>query len=246
MDRLSKGIAVGKMLFQEATHQARRIEEDLKARREVDVAGMVAGLRARLSEQLTLEPLPIDGDLALKSGPLGLGKVQTWAFSTPKLRKVVLSHVSMPPLIEGLALTLLPTPDQDFPIFAADLMALPFFISVNADVYGRDWQTREVLRSMETTFMRLSASRGPAWSAKLGSGRGLHAKLRPHNIEEGFAALLQGTASYLTELQDAPPGRSVEGQAMVFQTFHTHGPKKRLSRILGEEWAERYSRLLFE
>ena len=73
MDRLSKGIAVGKMLFQEATHQARRIEEDLKARREVDVAGMVAGLRARLSEQLTLVPLPIDGDLALKSGRLGLG-----------------------------------------------------------------------------------------------------------------------------------------------------------------------------
>lgn len=62
---------------------------------------MVAGLRARLSEQLTLEPLPIDGDLALKSGPLGLGKVQTWAFSTPKLRKVVLSHVSMPPLPPG-------------------------------------------------------------------------------------------------------------------------------------------------
>lgn len=246
MDRLAKGIELGKLLLAETSRRARTLEEDLKARREVDVAGMFAGLRARLVDQLPLAPLPIDADLADKPGPLGLGRVHTEAWQSDRLRKVVLSHVSLPPIIEGVALTLIPVTELDFPCFAADLMALPWQISVNADVYGRDWQTREALRSVRTTFFRLGSGPGPLWLGKLGSGQGLHAKLRPRQVEEGLAALTQGMAAYLGELADAPPGRSVEGQAMVFHAFHQNGPRKRLARILGEPWAERYSRLLFE
>jgi hypothetical protein len=172
--------------------------------------------------------------------------VRTQAWHGAGLRKVVLSNISLPPVLEGVALTLLPVPDFDFPIFAADLMALPWRISVNADVYGREWQTKDALRSVRTTFFRLGSGPGPLWVGKLGSGHGLHARLRPVQIEEGLAALTQGMAAYLSELADAPPGRSVEGQAMVFQKFHEHGPRQRLARLLGEPWAERYSRLLFE
>ena len=107
MDRLTKGIEVGKQLLAEASRRARTLEEDLKARREVDVAGMVAGLRARLLDQLPLVPLPLDADLAEKAGPAGLGRVRTQVWQSDRLRKVVLSHISLPPVIEGLALTLI-------------------------------------------------------------------------------------------------------------------------------------------
>src|SRR5689334_16013325 len=130
-------VSTGKRLLLQARQKARAIEEDLKARREVEVAGMVAGLRARLEQQVELRPRPADGDLLDRRGPLGWGRVRTQVWEAERLRKIVLSHIALPPVIEGLALILIPTPSLDFPIFAADLMALPTRVSVNADVYGR-------------------------------------------------------------------------------------------------------------
>jgi hypothetical protein len=241
------GIHAGKLMVEETTRRLRGLEEDIKARREIDVAGMVAGLRARLSEQLQLEALPLDADLSERRLPLGLGRVRSEAWRGPQLRKVVLSHIAIPGMIEGLALTLLPTTDLDFPSFAADLMALPWRVSVNADVYGREWQVSGALSGLRTTFRRIGSTDGPLWSAKLASGHGLHAKLRPRQVEDGFAALSQGLAAYLGELKDGPPGRSVESQEQFFHTFHNNGPRKgMLRRLFGEDWTERYSRLLFE
>ena len=54
--------------------QLRVLEELVKARLEVDVPGMVAGVRARVESRLHLTPLPIDADLANKPGPLDLGQ----------------------------------------------------------------------------------------------------------------------------------------------------------------------------
>ncbi len=230
-----------------ARKKAQEIEEDLKARREVEVEGMVAGVRARLEERLSLSPLPVDGDLSDRKGPLHWGRVRTSVFRAARLRKIVLSHISMPPIIEGLALVVIPVPDLDVPVFAADLMALPTRVSVNADVYGRDWQTRNALLPMAPTFRHLGSSAGPVWAARLGSGRGLHAKLHPRVVDQGFAALTQALQCYLDELDQAAPGRSTEPQMAFFQAFHDNGPRKGpLSRIMGESWAERYSRLVFE
>lgn len=245
---LGQGVDLGKRIAVEATHRARTLEEDLRARREVDVEGMVAGLRARLLEQLTLEALPIDADLSERKAKWGFGSVRNEAWRGERLRKVVLSHIAVPGVLEGLALTLLPTVELDTPSFAADLMALPWRISVNADVYGRDWQTREALKAMRSTFFRLGSGTGPSWAAKLGSTHGLHAKLRPRQVEEGFAALSQGLGAYLGELAEAPPGRSQTSQEQFFWAFHQNGPRTRapLRKLFGEDWVERYSRLLFE
>jgi hypothetical protein len=240
-------VGTGKQLLAQLKQRAQALEEDLKARREVEVEGMVAGVRARLEQRLTLAPLPVDGDLADKAGPLGIGRVRTSVWQADKLRKVVLSHIAMPPVIEGFALVILPVQELDFPIFAADLMALPTRVSVNADTYGADWQTRKSLEPVRATFRRLGAGPGPTWAARLGSGRGLHAKLSPRQIDDGFAALTQALGTYLDELADAPPGRSITPQRAFFQAFHDNGPRKGpLSRVMGESWAERYSRLVFE
>lgn len=252
--RIGQGLTTGRHLIgqvsEELVRQARSLETDLRARREADVAGMVAGLRARLAEQVPLVPLPLDADLQEREAPLGLGKVRTEAWQGGRLRKVVLSHISLRPVglpvIEGLALTLLPVHEVDYPCFFADLMALPVRVSVNADVYGRDWQTQGVLGALKPTFFRLGSGPAPAWAGKLGSGQGLHAKLRPAQIEEGMAALSQAMAAYLAGLADPAPGRSSEAQETVFLTFHKFGPRERLAKIFGEPWAERYSRLLFE
>lgn len=245
---IGQGVELGKRLAGEATHRARTLEEDLRARREVDVAGMVAGLRARLLEQLQLEALPIDGDLSEGRAKWGLGSVRSEAWRGERLRKVVLSHIAVPGVLEGLALTMLPIVELDTPMFAADLMALPWRISVNADVYGRDWQTRDGLKAARSSFFRLGSGPGPLWSAKIGSAHGLHAKLRPRQVEEGFAALSQGLGAYLQELTEAPPGRSQTVQEQVFWAFHQNGPRTRapLRKLFGEDWVERYSRLLFE
>lgn len=244
---LFHGLELGKKVLAETTHRMRVLEEDVKARQEIDVAGMVAGLRARLSEQLELQPLPLDADLSERRLPVGFGRIRTEAWRSTKLRKIVLSHIAIPGIIEGLALTALPNVELDFPCFAADLMALPWRLSVNADVYGQEAQTQNVLLHMQATFQRLGSGPGPRWAARLGSGHGLHAKLRPRQVEEGFAALSQGLATYLGALAQAKEGRSAETQAQFFDAFHENGPKKgMLRRLFGTAWAERYSRLVFE
>ena len=167
-------------------------------------------------------------------GVWALGQADRWR----QLRRV---------FVCGLAMTLLPVHELDFPCFAADLMALPWRISVNVDVYGRDWQTRDSLSSLRLPYQRLSNRSAPLWAARLGSGHGLHAKLRPRQVDEGFAGLTQGVAAYLKELEDAPPGRSIESQTQFFYGFHQNGPRVGpLKRVMGDEWAERYSRLVFE
>src|SRR5262245_46366330 len=118
-------VSVSASLVDHVMRQMRLAEELIKARMEVDVAGILGGVRARLESRLTLSPLPIDADLADKRGPLGWGRVRTWAWQAPACRKVVLSHVRMPPVIEGLALVVIPSPKLAAPVFACDLMALP-------------------------------------------------------------------------------------------------------------------------
>ena len=62
---------------------------------------MVAGLRARLLEQLQLEALPIDADLS-EGGPSGAwGTVRSEAWRGERLRKVVLSQIAVPRVLEG-------------------------------------------------------------------------------------------------------------------------------------------------
>ena len=250
MSLFEKGLTYGRLAFEEASHRARTIEEDLKARREVDIAGMVNGLRARLGEQLELEELPIDGDLRNHSLPLGVSSVSTWAYRSKKVRKIVLSHVvvspSLLPAVEGLALTIFPEYEWDVPSFLCDLMALPWWVSVNAEVYGREWQTQNVLTPLRSAFLRLGSESGPLWCAKQASGDGLHAKLRPRQVEEGFAALTQALSQYVQVFNDPPPGRSKSDQEALFAAFHQNGPRLRMRRPFGDAWAERYSRLLFE
>ena len=250
MSLIEKGLTYGRLVWDEASHRARTVEEDLKARREVDIAGMVNGLRARLGEKLELEELPIDADLRSHALPLGVAKVSTWAYRSPQVRKIVLSHVmvgpSLLPAVEGFALTVFPEYAWDVPCFLADLMALPWWVSVNAEVYGREWQTHKVLSPLRGTFLRLGSEPGPGWCAKLASGDGMHAKLRPRQVEDGFAALSQALSQYLQVFADPPPGRSKADQEAVFATFHKNGPRLRMRRPFGDPWAERYSRLLFE
>ncbi len=250
MSLIEKGLEFGRLAFEEASHRARTVEEDLKARREVDIAGMLNGLRARLGEKLELEELPIDGDLRSHALPLGVAQISSWAYRSKLVRKIVLSHVvvgpSALPAVEGLSLTIFPEYEWDVPCFLADLMALPWWVSVNAEVYGREWQTQKVLTSLRGAFLRLGGQPGPLWVAKLASGDGLHAKLRPRQVEEGFAAVTQALSQYLQVLSDPPPGRSKADQDAVFAAFHQNGPRLRLRRPFGDAFAERYSRLLFE
>jgi hypothetical protein len=229
--------------------QLRVLEELVKARLEVDMPGMVAGVRARLESRLHLTPHTIDADLAAKPGPLGLGTVRTWAWESPEARKVVLSHVSMRPMIEGLALVIHPAPGRAAPIFGADLMALPTRISVNADVYGARARTHGVFAELGESFARLGSHLGPAWAQSLASGSGLHAKCSLRLVDDVFAALTAALGRYVDVLVAAPAadGEDSAARAAFFNAFHTHGPRRGpLGHLLGAPWAERYSRLIFE
>ena len=237
-------------MFDGALRQVRVIEELIKARLEVDMAGLVAGMRARLESQLSLEPLPIAADLADKEGPLGLGRVRTSAWKAPRFRKIALSHVAMRPVIEGFALVLLPEPRLEAPIFACDLMALPTRVSANADVYG-DAATGErgaLLQPLGESFARLGAGAPPSWARPIASGVGLHAKVSLRTVDDAFGAVTAAFGRYLEAVQASldGTGRS-ELQRRFFELFHDHGPRRgALGRLFGEEWAERYSRLIFE
>jgi Ferredoxin-dependent bilin reductase len=240
----------------EVLRQLRVFEELIRARMQVDVAGMLAGVRARLESRLSLEPLPVDADLADKRGPFGWGRVRTWAWQAPGFRKIVLSHIAMPPVIEGFALTAMPSARRAAPLFAADLMALPTRVSVNADLYAvppLQETARRALEPLGEGFSRLDSGGGPNWAHELGSGRGLHAKLSPRAVDDAFAALNAALARSLELIAAAPDGDPAplpaadDGQRRFFEAFHAHGPRKGpLGRLMGAAWAERYSRLIFE
>jgi len=230
--------------------QLRLLEELVKARIEVDVPGMVAGVRARVESRLHLSPLPIEADLASKPGPLGLGCVRTWAWEAPEARKVVLSHIGLRPVIEGFALVIHPSSKRVAPIFGADLMALPTRLSVHADVYGAPALTVGVLEPLGESFGRLRGDSGPEWAQSIASGSGLHAKPSPRLVDDAFAALTGAVGRYLDVLIAAKEGSSdgnVPSNRDFFTAFHTNGPRKGpLGRLFGAAWAERNSRLIFE
>src|SRR6478735_2364441 len=185
--------------------QVRVLEELVKARLEVDVPGIVAGVRARLDSRLHLQPVPVDKDLADKQGPLGWGRVHTTVWEAPSFRKIALTQVSMRPMIEGLALVLLPNPRLAAPIFACDLMALPTRVSVNADVYGTDrGMLRSVLEPLGESFVRLGTSGGPGWAQPISSGIGLHAKVSPRAAEDAVGALSAALARTIDVVTSAP------------------------------------------
>jgi hypothetical protein len=234
---------------QQLMRRARQLEELVKARLEVDMAGLVAGVRARVESRLTLQPILVGADLADKPGPLGLGHVRTLAWECPEARKVVLSHVSMRPLIEGVALVIHPSPKLSAPIFGADLMALPTRISVNADVYGPPELRHGVFGDLAESFGRLGSHAGPAWAQPIASGQGLHAKCSLRLVDDVFAALTASVGRYLDVLTKAPAASAVDERPAhdFFAAFHANGPRKGpLGRVFGAAWAERYSRLIFE
>jgi hypothetical protein len=239
------------IVLDEVKHRVRMLEELVKARLEVDVTGLVAGIRARLESRLPLEALPIPSDLADRQGPFGWGRVRTWAWKAASFRKVALTHVSMRPVIEGFAVVLLPEEKRRAPVFACDLMALPTRISVNADVYGPPEERaaiQSMLQPLGESFVRLGTGSGPAWANPISSGVGLHAKPSPRMIEDAFAALTAALGRYFEVAQDAPEGPGgAELQKRFFELFHENGPRQGpLGRIFGADWAERYSRLIFE
>jgi hypothetical protein len=229
--------------------RVRMLEELVKARLEVDVPGMAAGVRARLQSRLALTPVPIDADLADKQGPLGWGRITTSVWQAPQFRKVVLSTVRLRPVIEGFAVVLLPTPERAAPVFGADLMALPARVSVNADIYGKnDASDGLAFDELSESFARLGSGAGPEWSRALASGNGLHAKLSLRAVDDGFGAITSAMAKYF-ELVDRATSdtNTTDVQREFFSAFHNYGPRKGpLGYIFGQVWTERYSRLIFE
>jgi Ferredoxin-dependent bilin reductase len=239
-------------MLENVMRQLRVFEELVRARMQVDVAGMVAGVRARLESRLTLEALPVDADLSDKRGPAGWGRIATTAWQAQGFRKIVLSHIDMPPILDGFALVVLPLPRKAAPVFAADLMALPTRVSVNADLYSAPSLhevARQALEPLGESFARLESGGGPSWAQAMASGRGLHAKLTPRAVDDAFAGLNAALARALEVGGSAPDGgeAGAESQRLFFELFHTHGPRNGpLGTIFGSTWAERYSRLIFE
>jgi hypothetical protein len=237
--------------LEQAMRRLRVAEELIKARLEVDVAGIVAGVRARLESRLSLREIPVDADLGDKRGPLGWGRIRTIAWEAPSYRKIVLSYVALPPMIEGLALVLLPSPRLATPLFGADLMALPTRLSINADLYAAPAlgeRARETLAPLGESFARLGGTPGPSWTAPLASGAGLHARVSLRAVDDATGALNAALARFLDSVAAASDGPGgAESQAAFFSAFHEHGPRRGpLGLVMGSAWAERYSRLIFE
>ncbi len=237
-------------LFERVGRQIRVYEELIDARLQVDMPGIVHGVRARLESQLRLTPTVIEHELAERRGPLGWGRVTTAVWRAPGMRKISLSAVDMRPVVEGLALVILPDLDKAAPIFACDLMALPTRLSIHLDLYGGA-QIRPLLdgglASLDESFARLGGHKATTWSAHLQSGHGLHARVSLRAIDDCCTALNAGLSRAVEIINSSPAGDGSVWQKRFFETFHAHGPRTGpLGRMFGGAFAERYSRLLFE
>jgi hypothetical protein len=223
--------------------------QELKARYEIDMAGMAAGVRARLEARLELTRLPIAPDLQRRRGRLGAGEVVTDAFSSARLRKVVLSEIRLWPVIEGFALTLLPRQGVAAPVFGADFMLLPSRLAANVELYGPPSIARGVLAPIQPALSRLPRRPGPPWAAAIASGEGMHARVSPRLVDELFAATTSALGLYLDALAVAPDrgAGATDDTHVFFDAFHANGPRRGPLRwIFGDAWAERYSHLMFE
>jgi hypothetical protein len=124
-------------------------------------------------------------------------------------------------------------------------------LSVNAEVYGERSLTRDVLESLGEAFGRLRSQPGPEWANEIAGGHGLHARPSPRLVDDSVAALSAALGQYLDRLLAAPEtGEAAQPSASArafFQAFYEHGPRRgAVARLFGAEWAERYSRLIFE
>ncbi len=238
-------------LLEVPIREAKRLEERILARTQIDMGGIGAGLRARLSSRLPLQPLPVAADLQVGRALFGQWWCKTEAWDAPRLRKVALSQIRMLPMVEGLALVLLPSPELDYPVLACDLMALPARLSLNLELYGAPAlrpTMQSILAPHEASLAQLRNRQGKEWSEVLASGHGVHARVDPRRAEECSATLFAVVGQYLQGLAEARPGElGAASQRTFFAAFHEHGPRRGpLGRVLGADWAERYSRLIFE
>jgi hypothetical protein len=229
--------------------QGKRLFARLQAGQNVSVEHLADSLREHLARRLhDLQPIEVDADLREGRGRFGVGFVQTQLFRAPgaRLRKAVLTQISVRPLMEGFALVLQPDLGVDHPTFAADFILLPARLSVNAEAYGLSWQGRRALSPAWERFAALGAGPGPQWAVHLSTPQGLHAKLHPERAQEALDVLVLGLHAYLDALESAPSGSSKEGQDQFFRAFHANGPRTGpLRRVMGDAWAERYSRAVF-
>lgn len=247
----SLGARLRALVLDVPIREAKRLEERITARTQIEVGGIVAGVRARLESHLPLHALPVAGDLAQQRGPLGWGRIETQLWEAPRVRKAALSSVRLLPVVEGLALVIAPSPELDYPVLACDFMALPARLSLNIELYGAPALRplcQSIFAPLQPSFTELRNRPGPPWAQVISSGAGVHARVDPRRVEECVAALGGSIGHYLAGLAAAPPGPlGIPSQRTFFTAFHAEGPRQRaVGRVFGAEWAARYSKLMFE
>jgi len=204
-----------------------------------------------------LRAAPLASDLAIAKGRLGV-LMATKAFDGERVARLVVTHVSAPPLFGGLSIVAQPKPDFDAPMLLADVRVIPSGVTrAFFDACGNAGAELDALfrRPLSQTLDAAVASavrrkRVPEWLERVTSGAGAQLAASPGRGHVVAHALVRYVERWLDGLARAPAAtdRAANAAALrvVIDTVRANGRAgKMIARAFGADFAARYASLVW-
>lgn len=207
------------------------------------------------SRGLTAAPIP--PELAVRRGRLGIS-IASKAFESERVARVVVSHVTAPPLYASLSVVGHPKKGIDAPVLLADVRVLPsgvtraFMDSCGVTAGEFDALFRKPLSQTldAAVASAVRRKRVPEWLDRVSSGAGAQLAAAPGRGHVIVYALVRYVERWIDGVERAPAAQDASANAhasqLVCDTVRANGRAgKMLARAFGEEFAGRWSKFVW-
>ncbi|HEY1956312.1 MAG TPA: hypothetical protein VGH28_11885 [Polyangiaceae bacterium] len=207
------------------------------------------------SRGLTAAPIP--PELAVSRGRLGIS-IASKAFESERAARIVVTHVTAPPVFASLSVVGHPKKELDAPVLLADVRVLPsgvtraFFDACGVTAGEFDALFRKPLSQTldAAVASAVRRKRVPEWIDHVSSGAGAQLAASPGRGHVIVYALVRYVERWLDGIERAPAARDPSANAHASQlacdTVRANGRAgKMLARAFGEDFAGRWAQFVW-
>ena len=183
-------------------------------------------------------------------------QMSTCVLESKTLARVVISNVRANPFFAGVSIVAHPRPELDAPSLVADLRIVATGKSVlDVDAAGPATHRPEFMKRFHAPLARLLDGVPPSirkfplprWMAPMSGDCGARLVARPFAGRDLERILLKYVDAYLGALAQAAAIQGENGSHALAELFAKHAPSgKYLRRAFGQDFATRYSRLVWQ
>ncbi len=204
-----------------------------------------------------LKAAPLAPELAIARGRLGV-VMASKAFEGERVRRAVITHVSMAPLFESLSIVAHPRSELDAPMLLADARVLPsgttraFFDACGATSGEFDSLFRKPLSQTldAAVASAVRRQRVPEWLDRVSSGAGAQLSANPGRGNVIAYALVRYVERWLDGVDRAGTGdasANMTAERRAIDTFREHGRAgKIVARLFGRDFGSRWGALVWD